>query len=73
MLGVVERKGRPLAVYRDRHSIVEMSKKAQVRLEKQLLGRKGELELTSIPAISPEAKGGSRGCLGSSRTDWWRI
>jgi len=66
MLGVVERKGRPLAVYRDRHSIFETSKRAQMSLEEQLLGRREptqfgrlleELEITSIPALSPQAKG----------------
>jgi len=53
-------------VYRDRHSIFETSKKAQMSLEEQLLGRREptqfgrlleELEITSIPALSPQAKG----------------
>lgn len=67
MRGIVERKGRPLAVYRDRHSIFETTRKAQVSLEEQLLGRQEpstqfgrlleELEITSIPALSPQAKG----------------
>lgn len=63
--GVIERKGRPLAVYRDRHSIFETSSK-EPTLAEQLSGRREptqfgrmleELGIASIPARSPQAKG----------------
>ncbi len=65
MEGVVERKGRPLAVYRDRHSIFETSS-GEPSLAEQLSGKREptqfgrlleELDIASIPAMSPQAKG----------------
>lgn len=62
---IVERDGRPLAVYRDRHSIFECQKK-KLTVEEQLRGRADstqfgrlleELDIESIPAYSPQAKG----------------
>ncbi len=61
---IVKRYGRPLAIYRDRHSIFEDQKKPS--LEEQLRGHSGstqfgrllgELDIRSIPAYSPQAKG----------------
>ena len=63
--GVVAKKGRPVAIYRDRHSIFETSSKGPT-LAEQLSGRREptqfgrlleELAITSIPARSPQAKG----------------
>ncbi len=63
---IVKRKGIPLAVYRDRHGIFERSKKELDTLEEELEGRRRptqfgrllrELEVESIPARSPQAKG----------------
>lgn len=63
--GVVERKGRPVAIYRDRHSIFEISSR-QPTLAEQLSGRREptqfgrvleELAIASIAARSPQAKG----------------
>ena len=62
---IVERHGRPLAIYRDRHSIFEGQKK-KLTLEEQLRGRQNstqfgrlleELDIRSIAAYSPQAKG----------------
>jgi transposase len=64
--GIVDRKGCPVAIYRDRHSIFETSTKAPMSLQEQLAGRREptqfgrlleELGITSIPARSPQAKG----------------
>ncbi len=64
--GIVERKGRPLAIYRDRHSIFETPSKGVPTLAEQLSGRREptqfgrlleELAIASIPARSPQAKG----------------
>ncbi len=64
--GVVARKGRPVAIYRDRHSIFETSPKREPTLAEQLAGRRDptqfgrvleELAIASIPARSPQAKG----------------
>lgn len=58
--------GVPHAVYRDRHGIFETPEKAALTLEEQLVDRRtptqfgralGELEITSIAARSPQAKG----------------
>lgn len=68
MKQVVMRYGRPQAVYRDRHSIFEHTPKRLVEcsLEEQLEGEQAptqfgrmlqELEITSIRAYSPQAKG----------------
>lgn len=63
---VVLRCGRPLAVYRDRHLIFERSTRDRPTIAEQLTGRRDptqfgrlleELEITSIPAQSPQAKG----------------
>jgi hypothetical protein len=63
--GVVARKGRPVAIYRDRHSIFETPSK-EPTLAEQLSGRREptqfgrvleELAIASIPAMSPQAKG----------------
>ena len=63
---VVLRCGRPLAVYRDRHLIFERSTRERPTVAEQLTGRRdptqfgrllAELEITSIPARSPQAKG----------------
>jgi len=62
---IVERHGRPLALYRDRHSIFEGQKK-KLTLEEELRGRADstqfgrlleELDIRSIAAWSPQAKG----------------
>jgi transposase len=62
---IVRRYGRPLAIYRDRHSIFE-TQKQEPTLEEQLRGSSGstqfgrlleELDIRSIPAYSPQAKG----------------
>jgi transposase len=58
--------GRPLALYHDRHSIFQVNPKQALRVEEQLAGRPAptqfgrllsELEITSIAAQSPQAKG----------------
>ncbi len=63
---VVLTKGCPLALYRDRHGIFEPLSKQPLSLEEQLAGRREptqfgrlleELEITSIGARSPQAKG----------------
>jgi transposase len=62
---VVLRRGRPLAVYRDRHGIFERSTRELTRAQQRYgdreptqLGRLlTELDITSIPARSPQAKG----------------
>ena len=63
---VVLRYGRPLAVYRDRHLIFERSTRERPTVAEQTTGRRDptqfgrlleELEITSIPAASPQAKG----------------
>src|SRR5512133_359393 len=65
MRGVISKEGRPLAVYRDRHSIFETTSK-EPTLAEQLRGRRDptqfgrlleELDIASIPAMSPQAKG----------------
>ncbi|HZK67434.1 MAG TPA: ISNCY family transposase [Chloroflexota bacterium] len=66
MRGVVAKKGRPVAIYRDRHSIFETSSREGPTLAEQLSGRREptrfgrlleELAITSIAARSPQAKG----------------
>jgi hypothetical protein len=63
---IVLREGIPVAVYRDRHGIFERSHKEPLSLEEQFAKRREptqfgrlleELEITSIPARSPQAKG----------------
>ena len=63
---IVLTKGCPLALYRDRHGIFEPLSKQGLSLEEQLAGRREptqfgrlleELEITSIGARSPQAKG----------------
>jgi transposase len=63
---VVTLRGRPLAVYHDRHDIFERSKSARQTIEEELSGGHvptqveralQELVITSIPARSPQAKG----------------
>jgi transposase len=58
--------GRPLALYHDRHGIFQVNPKQALRVEEQLAGRPeptqfgrllAELEITSIAAQSPQAKG----------------
>ena len=62
---ITERHGRPLALYRDRHTIFEGQKK-KLTIEEQLQGRPDstqfgrlltELDIRSIAAWSPQAKG----------------
>lgn len=63
---LVRTHGRPLALYHDRHGIFQVNPKQAVRVEEQLAGRPeptqfgrllAELEITSIAAQSPQAKG----------------
>lgn len=63
---VVTERGRPLAVYHDRHGIFERSKSERITIEEELAGSHvptqverafQELAITSIPARSPQAKG----------------
>lgn len=63
---VVETKGIPAAVYRDRHSIFEPPRRRPLTLEEELTGQVfptqfgrllAELGIQSIPAHSPQAKG----------------
>jgi hypothetical protein len=63
---IVSRLGIPLALYHDRHGIFEHTQKDMETLEEQLKGRKEptqfgrlmeELGITSISALSPQAKG----------------
>jgi hypothetical protein len=65
---MLEQHGRPLALYHDRHSIFQQTSKATEAdtLEEQLAGKQDptqfgrlleELEITSIAARSPQAKG----------------
>jgi hypothetical protein len=58
--------GRPLALYHDRQGIFQVNPKHALRVEEQLAGRpeptqfgrlRAELEITSIAAQSPQAKG----------------
>jgi transposase len=60
------KEGIPLALYHDRHSIFELSRDKLPSLEEQLEGKRPltqfgrlmeELGITSIPALSPQAKG----------------
>jgi hypothetical protein len=64
--GIVERYGIPLALYHDRHAIFEVPENELESVEEQLEGKKkltqfgrllNELEITSISANSPQAKG----------------
>ena len=66
MRGIVTKKGCPVAIYRDRHSIFETSRREVPTLAEQLSGRREptqfgrlleELAITSIAARSPQAKG----------------
>jgi hypothetical protein len=63
---VVERRGIPAAVYRDRHMIFEVSKRARTTIEEDFAGTAfptqvgrllAELGVESIAAHSPQAKG----------------
>src|SRR5579885_3345382 len=65
---LVKRHGRPLALYHDRHGIFQQTTRANEKdsLEEQLAGKQeptqfgrllAELEITSIAARSPQAKG----------------
>jgi transposase len=63
---IVKRKGIPLSVYHDRHSIFEVSPDKRPSIEEQLAGKTCqtqfgrlmlELGITSISALSPQAKG----------------
>ena len=63
---IIERKGIPLALYSDRHSIFVHSPGKEVSLEEQLVGKAeptqfgralDELGIQSILALSPQAKG----------------
>jgi hypothetical protein len=63
---VVQRRGIPAAVYRDRHMIFEVSKRVRSTLEEDFAGAAfptqvgrlfAELGVESIPAYSPQAKG----------------
>ena len=75
---ITQRYGRPLAIYRDRHSIFEGSKK-EPTLEEQLRGSSSstqfgrlleDLDIRSIRAFSPQAKGGWNVSSAPSRIDW---
>lgn len=64
--GIAARKGLPVAIYRDRHGIFEVSSRGSMSLEEELAGRREptqfgrlleELAIASIPARSPQAKG----------------
>ena len=64
--GIVREQGIPMALYHDRHSIFEVSPDKNPSIEEQLEGKEpitqfgrllGELGITSISALSPEAKG----------------
>jgi transposase len=66
MQRIVSQHGRPLAVYHDRHGIFERNPKESETLTEQLVGRREptqfgrlleELEITSVSAHSPQAKG----------------
>ena len=63
---IIQRKGMPLAIYSDRHSIFQVNPKQRERLEEQLVGERQptqvgrvlkELGIQSIVARSPQAKG----------------
>jgi transposase len=63
---IVRHEGVPLALYRDRHGIFERTAAAKLTLEEQFAKKPAltqfgrlleELEITSIPAQSPQAKG----------------
>jgi transposase len=63
---LVRTHGRPLALYHDRHGIFQVNPKHALRVDEQLAGRPeptqfgrllAELEITSIAAQSPQAKG----------------
>jgi len=63
---IIQNKGIPLAVYHDRHSIFELPPDKSPSIEEQLEGKRPltqfgrlleELGITSIPALSPQAKG----------------
>jgi transposase len=63
---IVKHKGIPLSVYHDRHSIFEVSPDKRPSIEEQLAGKTcqtqfgrlmRELGITSISALSPQAKG----------------
>ena len=63
---VIQIKGIPAAVYRDRHGIFEVSKRVRSTLEEDFAGTRfptqvgrlfAELGIESIPASSPQAKG----------------
>ena len=63
---LVQQEGIPLAIYRDRHGIFEPTKGAKLTLEEQFATKREptqfgrlleELEITSIAARSPQAKG----------------
>jgi len=63
---IVLKEGIPLALYHDRHSIFELSRDKLPSIEEQLEGKRPltqlgrlmeEVGITSIPALSPQAKG----------------
>ncbi len=63
---IVQKEGVPAALYHDRHSIFEMPPDKLPSIEEQLEGKRpltqfgrlmAELGITSIPALSPQAKG----------------
>ena len=63
---LVQKEGIPVALYHDRHSIFELSADKLPTIEEQLEGKRPltqfgrlmeELGITSIPALSPQAKG----------------
>jgi len=63
---IVQKEGIPVALYHDRHSIFELSADKLPTIEEQLEGKRPltqfgrlmeELGITSIPALSPQAKG----------------
>ena len=64
--GIVEQQGIPMALYHDRHSIFQVSPDKLPSIEEQLEGKEPitqfgrlmrELDITPIPARSPQAKG----------------
>jgi transposase len=66
MQAIVGRRGTPLAVYHDGHSIFEVTREEPETIQDQLTGRPmltqfgrlmQELDITPIPARSPQAKG----------------
>jgi transposase len=63
---IVDRLGRPLAIYRDRHGVFQVNQRRQPTVDEQLRGEPDltqfgrvlkELDIESKPSYSPQAKG----------------